>query len=839
MAIQGVDTKCYILALFIRDDGERFLLGSGYYEFKDEQMHFSANTIENDTISVQGNDGYLLAGQVRRPGSQEFNGFVGDGTVDKSMVEQKRRDFFSFFRKNFFYKVVYVFPNGTAIQRKRGFLVDDPTVQELYQIYPQYHVALNFEDVNYYSYAEDDDGQEIYAKVAEIQLTASAASGGLIWDNYGVVWEDVDYTWSSAPGGTSFVILNQLDMRAKIKDLVIQGDTYQQTYSGKNLLPTRNIARTINDVTFTPQADGSIIVNGTASAQINYPINVNSSSLAQNIQLESGSYTVSGGRGPSSPIFVQAYYNETGGTTKYSTGTFTITNNANLGAYIRVTNGSTISNEIVYPQLEASSTPTSYEPYVGGTPAPNPDYPQNIDVVTGEQTVRIEGGKNLFKGGNADYTGTSAYYGYGVSTYTVSGGVYTIPQPYGAIAFEYDNLTIGQQYTLSFDVISTVSGACFVGVNRYSGASPTGDNMRIDATTTPQRASFTFTATATNRIAFNSGATASFSVSYSNIQLEKGSTATTYEPYIGTTKTVDLDTLELCKIGTYQDYIYKSGDDWYVHKEIGKAELDGTESWSVVNSGQSSWFYMANIYSKLESMSTPYPFYQWALSDHYTNAYISSNDVQGFNIIAVTNVTNIRIREKTEDTIANFEAWLASNKPSIYAPLATPTDTQITNSTLIGQLDALGSSKLFVGENNVLVSSTGTNLPAPVQFKYVSAYSVTGAEWEEGGPSGPTTVTVDSIAQVFPVWEVKGPAVNPQLSILTTGTTITYNGTITSSQVLSIDMFNKTATLNGTSVVGNVSGDWVCFDPGTNRVVYTTGNADALPSTIKWQEIVG
>ena len=52
-------------------------------------------------------------------------------------------------------------------------------------------------------------------------------------------------------------------------------------------------------------------------------------------------------------------------------------------------------------------------------------------------------------------------------------------------------------------------------------------------------------------------------------------------------------------------------------------------------------------------------------------------------------------------------------------------------------------------------------------------------------------------------------------------------------------MFNKTATLNGTSVVGNVSGDWVYLAPGTNRVTYTTGNADAPDSTIWWQEIVG
>ena len=76
MAISGVNPKCYILALFVRDDGARFLLGEDPFEFKDNQLHFQQNTMANDVVEVQGNDGYLLAGQVRRPGTQVFDGYV-------------------------------------------------------------------------------------------------------------------------------------------------------------------------------------------------------------------------------------------------------------------------------------------------------------------------------------------------------------------------------------------------------------------------------------------------------------------------------------------------------------------------------------------------------------------------------------------------------------------------------------------------------------------------------------------------------------------------------------------------------------------------------------------
>lgn len=240
MAIKGVDPKCYILALFVREDGERFLLGSGRYVFKEKQQHFQANKMANDVIEVQGNDGYLLAGQVRRPGTQDFDGYVGDGTSSKEQVEQWRRDFFKFFRKNYLYKVIYVFSDGSAIQRKRGFLVDAPTVEELYQIYPEYHVALNFEDINYYFYNEDSDGNEIYGKSAIIGLSVGA-TGGLMWDNLGAI--SLPYSWLNpvSVSGTDIQINNQLSAEVPITDLQPAGDTYQQTYSGKNnVLVTAN-----------------------------------------------------------------------------------------------------------------------------------------------------------------------------------------------------------------------------------------------------------------------------------------------------------------------------------------------------------------------------------------------------------------------------------------------------------------------------------------------------------------------------------------------------------------------------------------------------------------------
>lgn len=181
MNLDQISIKNFILALFKRDDGERILLGSGAYEFDAELQHFAANIIANDVIEKQGTDGQLLAGQVRRCAPQSFDGFVGDATTTREDTENYRRAFIRYFQPRHFYTVVYILPDGSAIQRKNGYLTDAPAVPEQYQRMPRYHVALAFEDLNYYTYAEDAQGDETYAQTVNLQ-PESELTGGLVWE---------------------------------------------------------------------------------------------------------------------------------------------------------------------------------------------------------------------------------------------------------------------------------------------------------------------------------------------------------------------------------------------------------------------------------------------------------------------------------------------------------------------------------------------------------------------------------------------------------------------------------------------------------------------------------
>ena len=81
--------------------------------------------------------------------------------------------------------------------------------------------------------------------------------------------------------------------------------------------------------------------------------------------------------------------------------------------------------------------------------------------------------------------------------------------------------------------------------------------------------------------------------------------------------------------------------------------------------------------------------------------------------IAVAGSTNrLAIRNKDCADKTAFLAWLASNNTTVYYALATPTTTEITNQTLIDQLEALASATLNQGVNNIWTEiATGNAMP--------------------------------------------------------------------------------------------------------------------------------
>lgn len=183
----------------------------------------------------------------------------------------------------------------------------------------------------------------------------------------------------------------------KIMDMMIYGKSEQKQYSGKNLLNATLQTTTVNGVTCTNNGDGTYTVNGTATdiaifvVYYNFADVYGSASSLKMVGCPSG--------GSAQKYFLRSY--RKGGNPEIldeygsgiSIGSF---KESESNIAIIVKSGATVNNLIFKPMLTTDTTATyaDFEPYTGGIPSPNPDYPQEIKSVV-NPTVKVCG-KNLW-----------------------------------------------------------------------------------------------------------------------------------------------------------------------------------------------------------------------------------------------------------------------------------------------------------------------------------------------------------------------------------------------------------------------------------------------------------
>lgn len=508
----------------------------------------------------------------------------------------------------------------------------------------------------------------------------------------------------------------------KIESFQLDGDTFQQTYTGKNLL---NVERKWSitagaGVTVTDGADGSLILNGTVTARED--IRLYSSS--DRFTLESGK-TVTMSREPYSSwnLIWHRFTSESGtGTSdvKYfdpGASSFTYTTLDTDYGYqfiMRLPVGATFNNTHVYLQLEAGSTASSFEPYVGGTPSPNPDYPQPIQTVTGLQTVEIQG-KNLLR---QPYTGGTV--GTGL-TWTVAddGTIHVV----GTIGGGNKSYYLYNRSQSDFDMPEIPAGTYKV----FWSITGSGSSPRI----TIQDANGYHNSNASNEVTIATSAkptniyiqfTGSQSGDvdlYIKPMIVPSDQADVYAPYSHQTLPLDLGNIQLCGLGDdgngnplYKDRIYKDGNDWKVHKATANRTLSGSSYWATDSLGR---YYTNSISDYSRSNNAP-------VSSHFegvSNVTAMGDTPDGK--IAFNNGTADRIYIGKFDKFTSTSVltqWLIENTPSIYYALATPTDTAITDTTLIAQLEAIRTASLQNGANTITNTATGSNLAGDMEIGY-------------------------------------------------------------------------------------------------------------------------
>ena len=517
---------------------------------------------------------------------------------------------------------------------------------------------------------------------------------------------------NTLPRVTGTVTSITLDNTAQYKmNVALSGNTSQVQYTGKNLF-------NFNDTYYNRYStQTSITVQNNVITIANTNQN-NAGYLWWNISVEANKdYTIS----YKDLVETTAVSNDTmfyavsdTQITDYNSlsGNFTTINKTNKTVTISNTNQYIIVGLRVAPnttytiseiQLEQSSTATSYEPYVGGVPSPNPLYPQPIKKVTGNNTITVCG-KNIKDFTTIDYvTDNGAAVSRSGQEYSMTSG----SSKWASCRFQQNNLNLepNTTYTFSALVKSTTSSAGS-SVYVYAAASNTGNTIQGTAVTAGNRSTVTFTTPSeisnVSLIGLIVNASNS-SVVFTDVMLEKNSTATSYEPYQEQTYPINLGSLEYCKIGNYSDEFYLDNGNWYIKKKIAKVILNGSENgWSTTSSGTANWFYKLAYTTDVDSNAE-----ENKKSNYYPFAKITTtNTLEGFDVVG----SYFRIRYGTEDTIDNYKTWLSTHNLIIYYPLTTPISEAITDTTLIEQLNNLYNQiKSYKGQTNII--QTNAELP--------------------------------------------------------------------------------------------------------------------------------
>ena len=160
----------------------------------------------------------------------------------------------------------------------------------------------------------------------------------------------------------------------KIMDMMLYGKSEQFTTIGKNLLKIKDGTQTLRGVTVTAN-DGVVALKGTA-VESGWAI------LAIDSFVLDGTYILSSNISSNVSSNVRVIVVNKSFKSILKEGESANLENAEASKVcFTVTEGETYDISNILIQIEKGSVATSYEPYTGGIPSPNPSYPQEIKSV--------------------------------------------------------------------------------------------------------------------------------------------------------------------------------------------------------------------------------------------------------------------------------------------------------------------------------------------------------------------------------------------------------------------------------------------------------------------------
>ena len=445
------------------------------------------------------------------------------------------------------------------------------------------------------------------------------------------------------------------------------------TYKSKNLIPYpyANGTQTLNGVTWTPNANGSITANGTQTASVSYLI----ASFAEPLLLN-GTYSASiGSTLPSGCSFYLTFNDDLGNveiikTSSTSSGKATITNRYCTSIHFWLQKGSVFNNVTFYPMLNLGSTAEEFEVQYKGL---------RDTAVT---ALKSEG-VNRFNFNAPLRTSEQAYLTViDNDTFTVTTKIATTGTAYNYISWEDIKIPKGAT-KLYIKVTATPTGKLTKGrvYARYRDASGTiGDTFQSDG---KGELTVSRSIPSTHRdgdsyiritwyVVSGDVSDAGDYIEYKNAMVSFDVDAP-YTRYVGTLDTLDIPeavkSLDGYGLGKNNDeYNYIDLANKVFKQEYGKVRIPS-------NTGgyneHSNWYWIT-----LGKMGLA-PISREVLCDLLPSVELGANSGDGIYINA--NKDSLIIRNSKLTSAEEYRQWLADNEFYIVDRLAEPTETDITH----------------------------------------------------------------------------------------------------------------------------------------------------------------
>ena len=341
--------------------------------------------------------------------------------------------------------------------------------------------------------------------------------------------------------------------------------------------------------------------------------------------------------------------------------------------------------------------------FAKGSNAPTPDSPVDIHTISGNNTINIVG-KNLFDINNANWTLSSPLY---PATYDATNDGWYNKQ-YMSLTF---TPTVTQ--TISFTTKKRTLEPGEYNYSAYWNLKKDGNAVKYNTygdITYTMEANHTYLLTVWNHTFIN------------YIQIEYGSTATTYVSYQEQSLPLNLGELEVCKIGNYVDEFHLATESdtgltagkWYLKKNISKVILNETENWN----------YVSNV---------TYPFWYCTISSIMNNSslytnYLRQADIGGSTnnigcmMTASYNMLRVRVPSDIASDLETFETWITNHNLIVYGTMSTPTYT-LLNDTLQAQLTEIYKWALSY-QDQTNISQVNNDLPFIISATAVKEYEL-------------------------------------------------------------------------------------------------------------------